>query len=156
MSCMTNDYLDTIAIMAHKLMSNNPSLAESDAIKEAMENYLNAQIDFGQKLAEIKERLTSQEWDEFVDILSANKTEADLHANYNQMLENSELVDGITTGELELCSEHEGTKITKLFPAGTRIKISRGIWEDKTNELVEVWTAPGQVDYARREEVLAI
>lgn len=153
---MTSDYLDTIALMTHKLMSDNPELAESDAIRQAMENYLNAQIDFGQKLAEIKEKLSLKEWNEFTNIISGKKASADLHANYNQMLENLELVDGITTGELELGSEHEGKKITKLFPAGTRIKISRGIWEDTTNELVEVWTAPGHVDYARREEVLVI
>lgn len=153
---MTSDYLDTIAIMAHKLMSNNPDLAESDAIRQAMENYLNAQIDFGQKLAEIKEKLNPEEWNEFTSIISGKKTSVDLHADYNQKLENSELVNGITTGDLELSCEHEGSKVIKLFPAGTHIQISRAIWEDKTNEFVEVWTAPGQVDYALREEVLVI
>lgn len=149
------NYIDTIVLMAHRLMVENPALQENEAIEKATQNYLDGLIEFGEKLAAIKEELVKEDWQLFIKTLASKKTSEELQFLYDQMLVNNQLLDGMTITELGLSVEYEGMNVQRTFPAGTKIKISKDIW-DEGNDYVEVWAAPNSVDYTLRQNILAL
>jgi hypothetical protein len=150
---LPENYIDTIVLMANRLMQNDSALAKDKAIEKAIQNYFEGIMELGHKLATVKKELGDENWQLFIEKLANKPTTEDLQANYNSLLANKELLDGVTNTELELSVEYEGASLQRIFPAGTKIKLSKTIWENGHN-YVEVWTAPNSVDYTLRQNVL--
>lgn len=148
------DYLDTITLMAYRMLCENPSMSDSEAIRKAIENYWSNLLSFAKKIVAIQKELGEENWQIFKSIFENKKTLEQIEADYNEMLASDKLIDGITTTEVELSIEYEGTVMQKTFPPGTHIKISKDIWETP-GEYIEVWTTPRCVDYTTRQNVLA-
>ncbi|NJN07512.1 MAG: hypothetical protein HC815_05795 [Richelia sp. RM1_1_1] len=153
---MQEGYIETIALMAYKLKLENPSLTNDEAIEISVESFFNSQIELAKQLVQIKNKIGEQSWQELVKIFSQRKkSPKELKVIYNRMINENNLIDGITITSLELSVEYEGTNIPRIFPPATKVKISKDIW-DKNLEYIEVWTSPNSVDYCLRQNVLAL
>lgn len=140
-----------ILLGAHQLLQENPTLTEDKAFGVAAQKYYEAQIELGRKLTTFKECL-GDEWAQLVVMMAKRPSPEELETRYNEMLATQKLRDAIATADLELMVEHEGLQVPTMFPAGTKIKVTREHWDDN-NEFIEVWTAPNCVDYTIRQNI---
>lgn len=153
---MQEEYIDTITLMAYKLKLENPTLTDQEAIQAANKEFINSQIELAKQLNCLREKLGEENWQEIVKIFTQKKkTPEELTASYNKMLAENKLINGITITSLELTTEYEGINIYKIFPPGTKVKISKDIWEQNL-EYIEIWTSPNSIDYCLRQNVLAL
>lgn len=152
---MQNEYIDTIVLMAYKLQVENPDLTDDEAIKTSIQNFLDSQAELVNKLNQIKEKLGKEDWQKLIEIFTDNKKSPDeLATIYQKMLASNQLINGVTTSTLELSVDYEGASIFRVFPAGTKVKISKHSWQEQL-EFIEIWTSPKSVDYCLRGNILA-